>query len=116
MCLYISKNKFQSEKTLSIVIAYDYIFTMVLCWLRFYHGSSGGGMGWGSLVDEVVEQLKFDTHDMTLFKRWNYKVWIINMNIAYKVTEVVVDSTPVIFVSDSVMIVLIPAWVIQGGL
>ena len=31
------------------------------------------------------------------------------MNIAYKVTEVVVDSTPVIFVSDSVMIVLIPA-------
>ena len=50
---------------------------------------------------EVVEQLKSDTHDMSLSTWWKQLNIENELRMAYKVSNVVVNSTPVVFVSDS---------------
>ena len=55
-------------------------------------------------VTEVVEQLKFDTRLLTCLylNSGNNKTLKKLLRIAYKVSNVVLNSTPVVFVSDSV--------------
>ena len=69
---------------------------------QWYHGSSGGGMGWNSLCGwggRAAEVWHSQHACIYIVELYGIDNWI--WRVAYKLSGVVVDSTPVIFVSDS---------------